>query len=59
MKYIVDVYEYERGWGNRWDSSKEFDSEEEAIKYVKEYNEKYNNKDIVPDWYMKAYYTKK
>ena len=50
MKY--KVYS-ERGWGQRVDEVLEFDTWQEAIDYVKDYNAK-NTEDIVPDWYMYA-----
>lgn len=57
MKYIVEFWEYERGWGSKFDSQKEFDTEEEARQHALDYNLKYNNATEVPDWYMKAIYT--
>jgi hypothetical protein len=50
----VYIIESERGWGQKVDEVKEFDSEEAADKFCKEYNEKYNNQEKVPDWYMYA-----
>lgn len=49
----VEIIESERGWGQRIDQTKQFDSLPEAEKFVKEYNRK-NNKPEVPDWYMYA-----
>ena len=54
--FKVNIIESERGWGSKIDESIYFDNAEEAKKYVREYNEKYNNKDYVPDWYMYAEY---
>lgn len=54
MKIKVYIIESESGWGQRVDETKEFDSKEEAEKFVKEYNEKYNSKKEVPIWYMYA-----
>lgn len=54
MKFKVDIIESERGWGSKVDSTIEFNSLEEAQKYVKNYNTKYNNAPEVPDWYMMA-----
>lgn len=53
-RYKVVIIESERGWGSKVDEEKYFDNEEEAKRYVKEYNEKWNSSDIVPDWYMVA-----
>ena len=52
-KILVDIIESERGWGQRLDETKEFDTLEEAQAYVKEYNS-HNDKEEVPDWYMRA-----
>lgn len=54
--YRVDIIESERGWGSKIDETLYFDNEEEAKKYVKDYNEKYNSQEEVPDWYMIAEY---
>jgi hypothetical protein len=54
MKYRVEIREFEAGWGNRRDELLEFDTRQEAIDYAEAYNRKYNNKDVVPDWYMLA-----
>ena len=54
--YRVDIIESERGWGTKIDETKYFDNEAEARKYVKDYNDKYNTSDTVPDWYMAAQY---
>lgn len=53
MKYLVDIMEYERGWGSRLDETKSFDSKTEAEAYIKEFNSK-NTETVVPDWYMVA-----
>lgn len=54
--YRVTLTEYERGWGQRpWDDVY-FDNEQEARQYAIEYNLKHNNKDYVPDWYVRAEY---
>lgn len=52
-KTTVYIIESERGWGQRVDEKKEFDSRKDAEDFVTEYNS-YNNKEIVPDWYMYA-----
>lgn len=54
-KYNVNIYEFERGWGNHLDEVKEFDTEEEALAFVQEFN-RVNDKPYVPDWYMVAEY---
>lgn len=53
-KIQVSIIESERGWGQKIDEKIFFDSIEEAEKYVKKYNEKYNRLEKVPDWYMYA-----
>lgn len=54
-KYCVNIYEFERGWGNRLEEVKEFGTETEALAFVQEFN-KLNNDPYVPDWYMVAEY---
>ena len=56
MKHLVQTFEYERGWGNKLDSEKLFDTEDLAMNYCVEYDKKYNNLDEPPDWYMKPFY---
>jgi hypothetical protein len=56
VRYRVDIIESERGWGSKVDEVKYFDNEVEAKRFVKDYNEKWNKSDIVPDWYMVAEY---
>lgn len=53
--YYVNIYEYEYGWGEHLDEVKEFDTEEEALDFVQEFN-KLNDDPYVPDWYMVAEY---
>lgn len=53
FKFKVDLIESERGWGQKIDETKEFDTYEEAVKFMDDFN-KDNNKDSVPDWYMVA-----
>lgn len=54
--YRVSLTEYERGWGQKpWDDVY-FDNETEAREYANAYNQKHNNKDYVPDWYVVARY---
>lgn len=57
-KIEVLIIESERGWGQKVDEVKEFDTLEEAEKFVKEFNS-YNNLKVVPDWYMYAEIAKK
>jgi hypothetical protein len=51
--YKVDLIESERGWGQRTDETKYFETEKEALAFVKEYNSA-NTATRVPDWYMYA-----
>ncbi len=53
FKFKVDVIESERGWGQKLDERKEFDTYEEAVKFIADFN-KDNDKEVVPDWYMFA-----
>ena len=51
----VLIIESERGWGQKIDEVKEFATREEAEKFCREYNDKYNPPmDSAPDWYMYA-----
>lgn len=50
----VHIIESEAGWGQRVDETLEFATEELAIQYCEEYNNKYNTAESAPDWYMKA-----
>jgi hypothetical protein len=56
--YRVDIIESERGWGQKLDGTRYFDNEDEAKKFVKEYNAE-NNLPYVPEWYMYAEYVGK
>lgn len=54
-KVKVFIIESEAGWGQRVDETLKFDTKEEAEKYCKDYNQKYNPpKKETPDWYMYA-----
>lgn len=53
-KIKVIVIESERGWGQKVDDIKYFDTVEKAELFCKEFN-KDNNKSVTPDWYMMAY----
>jgi len=51
----IEIVEYERGWGSKVDESVYFDTEQEAIKFRRDYNDKYNPPmDRAPEWYMIA-----
>ena len=54
--YKVQLTEYERGWGQKPWETIYFDNEEEARKYVEDYNNEHNNEPEVPDWYVMARY---
>jgi len=54
--YHVSLTEYERGWGQKPFDDVYFDNESEARQYAEDYNRKHNNKDYVPDWYVRAEY---
>ena len=53
-KYRIYFIESERGWGMKVDDTKDFDTEDEARKFVKEYNDQHNPPGPVPDWYYMA-----
>ena len=53
-KIKVLMIESEAGWGQKIDEVKEFDTKEAAIKFVTDYNKKYNNQVTTPSWYIKA-----
>lgn len=53
FKFIVDVIESERGWGQKLDEQKEFETYEGAVDFIKDFN-KDNTQSVVPDWYMYA-----
>lgn len=52
-KFKVNIIESERDWGSKIDEVREFDTKEQADKFIEEFNSK-NNEDKVPDWYMRA-----
>ena len=52
-KYRVDLIESERGWGQRVDESRYFDTQVEARLFKARFNTK-NDLPYVPDWYMYA-----
>lgn len=49
----VDVIESERGWGSKVDDQMICLSVEDAYAFTEEFNAR-NDKDVVPDWYMRA-----
>ena len=49
--YAYSWTEYERGWGCRPDGVTVFLTEEAALAHRKNYYDKYNNADTVPDYY--------
>lgn len=53
MKTKVIIREFERGWGNKIDEVKEFETLQEAKDFVTEFNSK-NNLPYAPDYYMTA-----
>ena len=53
MKTIVHVIESERGWGQKVEDVKEFDTRAEAETFVTKFNSS-NTEAFVPDWYMYA-----
>lgn len=53
MRFVVQIIESERGWGQRVDEERAFDTYEEAAKFRDEFNS-HNNEAEVPDWYMFA-----
>lgn len=54
--FRVELTEYERGWGQKPFDTVYFDNEAEARQWAVDYNLKHNNKDYVPDWYVRADY---
>lgn len=52
-KRQVIITEYERGWGQRVDDIEYYDSDEAALKRIKEFNAN-NTENTAPDWYMSA-----
>jgi hypothetical protein len=49
----VTIIESERGWGQKIDQIKQFDSYETAKMFQLNFN-KSNDKEYAPDWYMAA-----
>lgn len=54
-KYVVPMYESERGWGAKIDGyAGPFDTLDKASEFRKAYNDKHNNEAVTPDWYIVA-----
>lgn len=54
-KFMVPMFESERGWGSKIDGyAGPFDTFESARAFERTYNEKYNSASSVPDYYIKA-----
>jgi hypothetical protein len=53
VKFIVDVIESERGWGQRLDETRTFDTYEEAARFRDSINSQ-NTAPEVPDIYLRA-----
>lgn len=53
--YRVDIIESERGWGQKVDEVKYFETQEEARDFCKQFNAR-NTESVAPDWYMRADY---
>lgn len=49
----VLIIESERGWGQKIDEVKEFETRELALKFINNFNAS-NNLSDAPDWYMYA-----
>ena len=54
--FKVTLTEYDRFSGRDVLDVLYFDNEDEARQYAIDYNTKHNNKDYVPDWYVRADY---
>ena len=54
-QYVVPMLESESGWGSKIDGhAGPFDTFKDAADFRTAYNEKYNNEDTVPSWYIAA-----
>lgn len=56
VAFKVTFTEYERGWGQRHLDTEYYDNEAEARERAISFNREHNNKDRVPDWYVRADY---
>ena len=53
MKYVVPMYESERGWGAKIDGyAGPFETKQRAEAFRKAYNLKHNNEATTPDYYI-------
>ena len=59
--FRVDIWEHERGWGQRVDETREFGTEMEAKEFVRMYNASNEPavNGVAPDWFMIAKYVGK
>ena len=53
VKYTAVIIESERGWGQKIDEVKEFDTEKQRDDFIVEFNG-HNPDGPAPDWYMRA-----
>lgn len=53
FKFKVNIWEFERGWGSKVDHVREFNTYDEAIRFIDVFNAD-NIETVVPDWYMVA-----
>lgn len=56
MAHIVYLIESERGWGTKVDEVKTFETYDEAMSYVEEFNKDYDFYGATPDYYYIAQY---
>lgn len=55
MNFVIPMFESERGWGSKIDGYVgPFETLAAADLYRKNYNKKYNNDSITPDYYIMA-----
>jgi len=54
--FKVVLTEYDRFSGQKHWDTKYFDNEDEARQWAIDYNKEHNNKDYVPEWYVRADY---
>jgi len=54
-KHAVIIIESERGWGQRVDETRLFDTKQEAEAFCHKFNSS-NTEPTAPDWYMRADY---
>lgn len=56
--HVVEISEYERGWGSRLDEIQYFKTLKEARDFCDKFNNR-NTEENAPDWYMVAEYVGK